>query len=87
MVHKLEDIARAKNCTPAQLAIAWLLAKGNDIVPLFGTTRVAAIHENVQAAKIRLTEEDMRQLDELSHTEVHGTRYPAQTMKLITTDK
>jgi len=87
LVHEVEKIAHSKNCTPSQLALAWLLAKGNDIFPLFGTTRVSALEENVGAVNVKLSQEDVKKLDELANVEVYGQRYPDFAMKMLGTDK
>jgi len=87
MVHKIEEIAKSKNCTPAQLALAWLLAVGNDIFPLFGTTRAASIEENAGAVNVKLTPEEVKKIHEIADVEVYGTRYPEFAMKMIGTDK
>ncbi len=85
-VHKLEEMAKAKNCTTSQLAMAWLLHKGKDIFPLFGTTRIDALQENCQAVNVKLNEEEMKKINELANY-VQGGRYPAYAMHAITTDK
>ena len=59
LVRRLEALAATRRCTPAQLALAWLLAKGNDIVPIPGTKRVKYVEENVGAAAIELTEAEV----------------------------
>jgi aryl-alcohol dehydrogenase-like predicted oxidoreductase len=87
LVHKLEDIAKQKGCTTSQLAIAWLLSKGKDIFPLFGTTKIASVIENAEAAKVTLTEEELKKINELTTFPTQGTRYPAQALAAITTDK
>ena len=60
----MEEIAAEKGCTAAQLALAWVLAQGEDIVPIPGTTTVAHLEENVAALELELTEEDLRRLGE-----------------------
>jgi aryl-alcohol dehydrogenase-like predicted oxidoreductase len=64
LVGRVQTIAADKGCTSAQLALAWVLAQGDDIVPIPGTTTVAHLEENVAALGIELTEEDLRHLDE-----------------------
>jgi aryl-alcohol dehydrogenase-like predicted oxidoreductase len=63
LVTRLEEIAGRKGCTPAQLALAWLLAKGNDIVPIPGTKRVAHLEENAGAASVVLTAAEIAELE------------------------
>ncbi len=59
----MEELARAKNCTPAQLALAWVLSKGKDIVPIPGTKRRRYLDENLGALEITLTAADQAALD------------------------
>jgi aryl-alcohol dehydrogenase-like predicted oxidoreductase len=74
-------IANAKGAKPGQVALAWLLRKGDDIVPIPGTKRRAFLEENVAADGISLAEEDMQMLDEaLATGTVVGNRYPAWIM-------
>jgi aryl-alcohol dehydrogenase-like predicted oxidoreductase len=77
LVDLLGSIAAVKQATPAQIALAWLLAQKPWIVPIPGTTKVHRLKENVGAAAIELTEGDMRQIeDALAHIKVQGDRYP-----------
>jgi aryl-alcohol dehydrogenase-like predicted oxidoreductase len=78
LVDRLASIAAQKNATPAQIALAWLLAKKPWIVPIPGTTKLHRLKENLGAAALPLTEEDLRQIGEtLGQIQVHGDRYPA----------
>lgn len=63
IVEKIEEMAKDKKCTPAQLALAWVCAQGEDIVPIPGTKRSTYLEENIQALEINLTEDDLRWLD------------------------
>jgi hypothetical protein len=73
----VREIARAKGAKPGQIALAWLLHKGDDTVPIPGTKRRTYLEENVAAADIRLTAEDMSRLDEALRPEaVSGPRTP-----------
>lgn len=77
LVDLLAAIAAAKKATPAQIALAWLLAQKPWIVPIPGTTKVERLQENVGAAAIALGADDLRQIrDALAHIEVQGDRYP-----------
>src|SRR5262249_60790771 len=77
LVRRLAEIARVKGATPAQLALAWLLARGPDIVPIPGTKRLDRLRENVGAIHVRLDAEDLRHIDEaLPPGAAAGTRYP-----------
>jgi aryl-alcohol dehydrogenase-like predicted oxidoreductase len=70
-------IARDKGCTPAQLALAWLLAQGRDVVPIPGTTKVARLEENLGAVDVALSARDLARIDALRlHESVAGERYP-----------
>ncbi len=76
MVDRVKEIAAAKGVTPGQLAIAWLLAQGDDIVPIPGTKRRAYLEENVAAANITLTKEELDRIDELAPKGIAaGSRY------------
>ena len=78
LVDRLGSIAAARQATPAQIALAWLLAQKPWIVPIPGTTKVHRLKENVGAAAIELTKDDLRQIEEaLAHIKVQGDRYPA----------
>jgi aryl-alcohol dehydrogenase-like predicted oxidoreductase len=84
LVKHIEELARQKGCTPSQLAIAWLLAQGDDIVPIPGTKRVKYLEENVGALNVTLTPEDLRRIDEIAPKGVAaGTRYPEATMGTV----
>jgi aryl-alcohol dehydrogenase-like predicted oxidoreductase len=84
LVARVHDVAREKGCTPSQLALAWVLARGEDIVPIFGTKRRRYLAENLDAAKVTLTPADLRRLDEVAPRGVAvGERYPAAVMRLI----
>jgi aryl-alcohol dehydrogenase-like predicted oxidoreductase len=66
LVSRVEEMARAKGVTAGQLALAWVLAQGEDIVPIPGTTKVKNLEENVAAAEVQLSDEDLRRLDEVA---------------------
>ena len=78
----LEEIAAAKSCAPAQVALAWVLAQGNDIVPIPGTKRRAYLEENAAAAEIKLNAADLAKLNEtFVPGSTAGARYPAAQME------
>jgi aryl-alcohol dehydrogenase-like predicted oxidoreductase len=84
LVSRVEAMAKEKNCKPAQLALAWVLAQGDDIVPIPGTKRRSYLEENVAALAIRLSNDDLARLDELMPQGVAaGLRYPAEMMKAV----
>jgi aryl-alcohol dehydrogenase-like predicted oxidoreductase len=83
LVHLLHDIAKRKNATPAQVALAWLLAQKPWIVPIPGTTKLKRLEENIGAAAIELTSEDLREIENAaSQIKVQGARYPEQMEKM-----
>jgi len=82
-VDRVAKIATRKRATPAQLALAWLLARKPWIVPIPGTTKRHRLEENLGAASIELTSDDLRELDDLaSKVTVHGARYPEHLQKM-----
>ena len=81
LVRKIEEIAARKGCLPAQLALAWVLAQGEDIVPIPGTKRRIYLEQNVAAAEIELTPEELREIDAAAPPgAAAGTRYPEALM-------
>jgi aryl-alcohol dehydrogenase-like predicted oxidoreductase len=77
LVDLLGEIAKRKNATPAQIALAWLLAQKPWIVPIPGTTKLKRLEENVAAVEIELTKDDLREIESAaSQIEVQGARYP-----------
>ena len=84
LVQRVEEIAREKNCKPAQLALAWVLAQGDDIVPIPGTKKRKYLEENVAADSIKLTKDDLRRIDEAFPPDsAAGDRYPEHVMALV----
>jgi aryl-alcohol dehydrogenase-like predicted oxidoreductase len=84
LVDRVREIAKRKKCTPSQLALAWVLAQGEDIVPLFGTKRRQYLEENIQALEIELTPSDLEELDEVAPKGVAaGDRYNEAGMRTI----
>ncbi len=84
LVRRVEGIANEKGCTPSQLALAWVMARGKDIVPIPGTKRRKYLEENAAAAEIELTAEDLRRIEEAAPRGVAaGTRYPESMMKAV----
>jgi pyridoxine 4-dehydrogenase len=80
----LKTFARRSEATPAQIALAWLLARKPWIVPIPGTTKNARLLENLGAATVELSVEDLREIDRAaSQIEVHGARYPERLQKLV----
>jgi aryl-alcohol dehydrogenase-like predicted oxidoreductase len=84
VLERFEALARAKGCTPPQLALAWVLAKGRDIVPIPGTKRQRYVEENAAAAALTLSAAEIADLHALFPIGgAAGTRYPAESMKLL----
>jgi aryl-alcohol dehydrogenase-like predicted oxidoreductase len=84
LVGRVEAIAKEKNCTAGQLALAWLLAQGDDIIPIPGTKRRKYLEENVAALRLKLTAGDLRRINQVApRATVSGLRYPEGAMKLV----
>ncbi|MBZ6077553.1 aldo/keto reductase [Microvirga puerhi] len=84
LVHEIEMMAQEKGCTPAQLALAWVLAQGSDIIPIPGTKRRHYLEENVGALKVSLTQDDLARIDRvLPLGAASGTRYAAPQMQAL----
>jgi aryl-alcohol dehydrogenase-like predicted oxidoreductase len=84
LVHRVEEMAKEKRCTPSQLAVAWVLAQGKDIVPIPGTKRRKFLEDNVGALHVHLSEDDLRRMREVFPSgAAAGERYPEHVMKLV----
>lgn len=84
LVDAVQEMARAKGCTPAQLALAWVLARHDHIVPIPGTRRIDRLEENVGTLDVTLTQEDLDRLDAIAPVGVAaGTRYPEPAMRML----
>jgi aryl-alcohol dehydrogenase-like predicted oxidoreductase len=84
LVKTVEEMAREKRCQPSQLALAWVLAQGDDIVPIPGTKRRKYLEENAAAVALKLTPDDLRRLSEIFPSgAAAGLRYPEHMMNLI----
>ena len=84
LVARVEQVAREKGCTPSQLALAWLLAQGEDIVPIPGTKRRRYLEENIGAAAVKLDAKDLRRIEAVAPKGVAaGARYPEGGMRTI----
>lgn len=82
LVDVVKEIAQAKEATPGQIALAWLLAQGEDIAPIPGTKRLKYLEENAAAAQVSLTAEELARLDALA-MQTSGPRYSEQGMKMV----
>ncbi|HKQ52082.1 MAG TPA: aldo/keto reductase [Pyrinomonadaceae bacterium] len=84
LVERVTEIAERQGCTPAQLALAWVLAQGEDIVPIPGTKRRTYLEQNAKALEVELTAEDLARIKEVARPEsVAGTRYPEAAMSTV----
>ena len=84
LVHRIEQIAKEKGCTPAQLVLAWLLAQGPDIIPIPGTKRKERFEENLGALDVRLDPGDVKRIaDAVPPGAAAGLRYPEPQMKAV----
>lgn len=84
LVHRVDEIAKEKKCTPSQLALAWLLAQGGDILPIPGTKRRRYLEENAGALQVKLTPEELRRINEVApQGAAAGTRYPQAAMAMV----
>ena len=84
LVERVGEIAREKKCTPAQLALAWVLAQGDDIVPIPGTKRRRYLQENVGALNVELTSADLARIDQVAPEHAFaGKRYPDWAMEMV----
>jgi len=81
LVKLVTEIAEKKGCTPGQLALAWLLKQGDNVIPLFGSRDLKHFEENLGALKVELSEEEVKQIRELAvNAEIRGERYPPEMM-------
>jgi aryl-alcohol dehydrogenase-like predicted oxidoreductase len=84
VVKKIEEMAREKNCTPAQLALAWVLAQGKDMAPIPGTKRRKYLEQNLSAAEIKLTRDDLARIDQVAPKGIAaGPRYAEAAMAAL----
>jgi len=84
LVRQVQQIAKEKGCTPSQLALAWVLAQGKDIVPIPGTKRRKYLEDNAGAVNVQLAKQDMQRLEDAFPTgAAAGDRYPEHMMQLV----
>jgi aryl-alcohol dehydrogenase-like predicted oxidoreductase len=84
LVSRIEEMAKEKGCKPSQLALAWVLAQGKDIVPIPGTKRIKYLEENLGALEVPLTAEDLARIDAIApQGAAAGTRYPEAHMQRV----
>ena len=84
LAEAVKELAAKKNCTPAQFALAWVLAQGNDMIPIPGTKRIKYLEDNMGALAVQLTETDLKETDaRVSKLNVAGERYTADMMQMV----
>ncbi len=84
LVNRIEEMSREKNCKPAQLALAWVLAQGEDMVPIPGSSHRPHLEENLAALEISLSAKELKRIDEVAPKGVAaGERYPEGGMKVV----
>jgi hypothetical protein len=77
LVDKISELAKKKGVTPSQLTLAWLMAQGDDIIPIPGTTKVERLEENLGSLKVKISQEEEQEIRKLcEEAEIHGGRYP-----------
>ena len=87
LTDQIGEIAKKKGVTPSQLVLAWLMAQGEDIIPIPGTKKIRYLEENLGALEVRLTGEEEREIRKVVEgAEVHGTRYPEAFMSRLFAD-
>jgi len=84
VVDKIKKLAEQKGCTASQLALAWVMAQGEDIFPIPGTKRTKYLEENIGAAAIQFSDEELAEIDTIAPKDIAaGERYPAASMKFV----
>ncbi len=84
LVEKISALAVEKSCSPAQLAIAWVLAQGEDIITIPGTKGIKKLEENIASEKVQFTQEDLQSIEAIMPSGiVSGTRYPEKFMQAL----
>jgi len=84
LVRRVEAIASERGCTTSQLALAWVLAQGDDIIPIPGTKRRSYLEQNAAAVEIQLTSKELKRIDEVAPRGIaNGGRYPEEMMGLV----
>lgn len=87
LVEEIKEIAKKKGCTPGQLTLAWLLAQGDDVIPIPGTKKIKYLEENIGALGVNLTSSEKTEIRKaVGNAEVHGQRYPEHMMGSLFTN-
>jgi aryl-alcohol dehydrogenase-like predicted oxidoreductase len=88
LLKRYEELALSAGCTPAQLALAWLLQRSPQVLPLFGTTSIEHLHENVRASSVMVSGDVLRNAEEIfEHTKISGARYPLEALREVDTEE
>jgi aryl-alcohol dehydrogenase-like predicted oxidoreductase len=83
-VEKIKAMAKEKGCTPSQLAIAWVLAQGENVITIPGTRQIKNLEENIASENVVLSDDDLRSIDAIMPAGiVSGTRYPEKFMSTL----
>jgi aryl-alcohol dehydrogenase-like predicted oxidoreductase len=84
MADRLRELAQEKKCSPAQLALAWILRRHGDVVPIPGTSSISRLEENARAVDLQLDEHEFKPIeDTIPHGAVQGERYAPEMMRII----
>jgi aryl-alcohol dehydrogenase-like predicted oxidoreductase len=87
LVDKMSQLAKKKGVTPTQLTLAWLLAQGDDIIPIPGSLKIERVKENLGSLHIELSDEEVKEIREAcKNAEVHGDRYPGNFVQYLFAD-
>ena len=87
LIDEINEIAKKKGCTAGQLTLAWLLAQGQDIIPIPGTKKIKYLEENIGAVHVEVTSAENAEIRKaVENAEVHGQRYPEQMMGAVFAD-
>ena len=87
VVDQIKMVAEKNDATPAQIALAWILAQNEWIVPIPGTTKISRLHENIGSIGLKLNAEDLKLLNEISSKiEIKGARYSDRNLKMVDVD-
>ena len=87
LVDQITELAKKKGCTSGQLTLAWLMAQGEDIIPIPGTKKLKYLDENIDSLHVQLTAEENKEIRQaVKGAEVHGSRYPAMLATALFAD-
>jgi aryl-alcohol dehydrogenase-like predicted oxidoreductase len=88
LLQRYEALAASAGCSPAQLALAWLLQRSSKVLPLFGTTSIEHLHENIKASSVVVTSDVLREAEAIfKNAQVSGARYPLEALQEVDTEE